>query len=437
MQTESSAKDAGPSSSVSPSGRRSTRIARNSLASTAKKGLSPIRTRITREGFHFLFMLTFVLIGAVLRDVNLLVVLAGVLMAMLLLQWRICLRSIVGIRVKRYLPTLAQARVPFEVRLQISNRQRWLGAWLVVVGDRIRRLTSAQHATRAAQSITLVASSVPPSGDVELAYRCHVDRRGKYEFGPIEISTRFPLSLIRSIRKLYVVEEYIVHPPLGEILPRWRELFDIERFGARRQHTRAGVAEGEFYGLRGYRPGDSPRWIHWRTTARRNELVVKQFERQENHQACILLDMWLPKQSDVSPEAYAAAEEHVEAAIEFVASVTNMLIGKGQGSVTVGICDNNFTLVHRIQSRNQVTALLDRLSTAEATHDSNWDVAAEQIRQVIVSFPHLIVISTRENPAKNSETPESAFVKLLKHTAVTWVDASKGGLDSYFRRSRT
>jgi uncharacterized protein (DUF58 family) len=147
--------------------------------------------------------------------------------------------------------------------------------------------------------------------------------------------------------------------------------------------------------------------------------------------------MWLPKQSELPPEAYAAAEEHVEAAVEFVASVTNMLIGKGQGSVTVGVCDKEFTLVHRIQSRNQVTALLDRLSVAEATHEGQWDAAAEQIRQVIVSFPHLIVISTRENPLKNSETAETDFVRLLKQAAVTWVDVSKGGLDAYFRRNRT
>ena len=401
-----------------------------------KRDLPQVRCRITREGYHFLFMLTFILVGAVLRDVNLLVVLAGVLMAMLLLQWRICLRSISGLKLERFLPTVAQARVPFEVRLHIHSRQRWLGSWLVVVGDRIRRITSSAASNRSAQAITLVASNVPPGGSVALGYRCLVDRRGKYEFGPIEISTRFPLSLIRSSRKQYLAQEYIVHPPLGEILPRWRELFDIERFGARRQHTRAGVVEGEFYGLRGYRPGDSPRWIHWRTTARRNELVVKQFERQENHQACILLDLWIPSTDAVSQDEMTKAEEHVEVAIEFVASITNMLIGKGHGSVTVGVCDSHFTLAHRIQSRNQVTALLDRLSVAEATHGSDWKSAAEQIHQVMMSFPHLNVVSTRENPASHLEAHETAFGNLIKHNAVTWVDVSHGGLDKYFRRSR-
>jgi uncharacterized protein (DUF58 family) len=42
--------------------------------------------------------------------------------------------------------------------------------------------------------------------------------------------------------------------------------------------TRHPAAQTFFHGLRNYRPGDSPRLIHWRTSARRGEPMVREFE---------------------------------------------------------------------------------------------------------------------------------------------------------------
>ena len=53
---------------------------------SAKNAAPPVSTRFTREGTQVLFMAIFVLLGAILRDVNLLIVLAGTLLATLLIQ---------------------------------------------------------------------------------------------------------------------------------------------------------------------------------------------------------------------------------------------------------------------------------------------------------------------------------------------------------------
>ena len=68
--------------------------------------------------------------------------------------------------------------------------------------------------------------------------------------------------------------------------------------------------------MRDYRSGDSPRWIHWRTSARRGELMVKEFEQQNEQDLAILIDPWLPR-TKASPEQREALEQ----AISFAATL--------------------------------------------------------------------------------------------------------------------
>ena len=82
-----------------------------------------------------------------------------------------------------------------------------------------------------------------------------------------------------------------------------------------RRHDRT-ARQQEYHGLRDYRPGDSPRWIHWRTTARVGEPMVKEFEQQTEQDLAVLLDPWLPR-AGATPEQ----REAVEDAIRFAATV--------------------------------------------------------------------------------------------------------------------
>jgi len=50
----------------------------------------------------------------------------------------------------------------------------------------------------------------------------------------------------------------------------------------------------ECHGLRPFRSGDSPRWIHWRTSARRGELMVREFEEPSPDSLIVVLEAWLP-----------------------------------------------------------------------------------------------------------------------------------------------
>jgi uncharacterized protein (DUF58 family) len=52
--------------------------------------------------------------------------------------------------------------------------------------------------------------------------------------------------------------------------------------------------EAEIHGLRDYRTGDSPRRVHWKATARRNRLTVREYEDAAPPRLLVIVDPWLP-----------------------------------------------------------------------------------------------------------------------------------------------
>ena len=62
----------------------------------------------------------------------------------------------------------------------------------------------------------------------------------------------------------------------------------------RRKVRRVVEREAEVHGLRDYRAGDSPRRIHWKATARRNRLTVREYEDAAPPRLLLVVDPWLP-----------------------------------------------------------------------------------------------------------------------------------------------
>jgi uncharacterized protein (DUF58 family) len=218
---------------------------------SARKVDTPVATRMTREGLQVAFMTSFVLLGAVLRDVNLLIILAGTLLGMLLIQWRVCSKSLYGLTVHRRLPRSIHARKPFEVEIKITNPKRWLGSWLVLLQEQVTKAKVPAVSLAESQGIQLLYTSIPPLATRRHRYRCVVERRGLYRFTGVELSTRFPLSLMRAVLMCKGDETFIAQPTLGRLLPSWNDLFEVRQSSARQRRTKSLSDEGAFFGFTG------------------------------------------------------------------------------------------------------------------------------------------------------------------------------------------
>src|SRR4029079_2442398 len=172
-------------------------------------------------------------------------------------------------------------------------------------------------------------------------------------------------------------EALIVYPTVGKLSRRW-QLTEREATETRlgQRHDRSAQQQ-DYHGLRDYRPGDSPRWIHWRTSARVGQPMVKEFEQQSDQDLAILLGAWLPR-SRVTREQREAVEE----AIRFAATVcletcrhagrrlllgwTGPTPGVRQGPASVKLLHELLTqlAVMRPTSEGQLAALFDALPPA-------------------------------------------------------------------------
>ena len=270
------------------------------------------RTTICREGWYYLFVLAFVLTGAILREINLLMVLAGMMIGPLLFNWRMAVAALRNIDVRRTLPEAVHAGDVLAVQLEVTNSNRRLGASAVSVDDVIR-VGSSSGKRRTSGGGALLAH-VAAGESISAVYRGR-PRRGRWRFGSLKVSTSFPLGFIRRTVTLRNAAEVIVYPRLGKLTEKFGELRQRVHSEGSRSRQRRGLTEGDFYGLRDWRSGDSRRWIHWRTSARMGTLVVRQFEQRQHDDLALILDLWTP------PDPDAEFLEHVEQLISFAATI--------------------------------------------------------------------------------------------------------------------
>ncbi|MBR3506265.1 MAG: DUF58 domain-containing protein, partial [Lentisphaeria bacterium] len=118
-------------------------------------------------------------------------------------------------------------------------------------------------------------------------------KRGVFSIPQGIAESSFPFNIFKH-SVLFARKEYLtVHPASRDL----RNLFPRDGGVQPRMSARSVPRPGEsmdFYGCRPYRPGDSPRKIHWRATARCRIPIIKEYQQEHVCHAAILLDAHVP-----------------------------------------------------------------------------------------------------------------------------------------------
>lgn len=370
------------------------------------------RMAITREGIAYVAIMSVMFLGSIVGRTNMLMFVFAMMIGPWVLNGWIAFSMLRRAQAKRSQPHRAVVDEMISVEIEVTNNKWLLGSWLLAARDRIRH-----HREHLQGEILFVR--IPAGQSRRGHYFVRLSQRGQYSFGPIELKTHFPLGLIERGLVCNDFSTLIVHPRVGRMTSRWRsDLWNAAELAERRR-MRAGLFDDEFHRIREYRPGDNPKAIHWRTTARRGELMVREFQQTRDRELILLVELWQPA------SATSASFDRIELAISFAATVLHENLRQSRESRlqmrVVGA--DQFSWDH-LSSLEQA---LDHLALASASASADVRPVVDETMQRISNTARVVVISSR--PRNELHARMRGVAEVVESL---WLSAEARDLSPYF-----
>ncbi len=325
------------------------------------------RTGLTRRGWTLLVVAAGQALGGFVFGVRELypVAVAAVILVVVSRAWVAAQNW--GLRVTRH---ISPARVPAGVSAKVA---------LTVANVNPRQsppVTAADPFDGGRRWARFTIAPLAPGQTRTASYLLPTSQRGRFRLGPLELSIGDPFGLARSVHIAALDATLTVHPGIEHVSAR--------SVAAHYDHdTRSpmpvlGRGGDEFYALREYTPGDSLRLVHWKSTARLDDLVVRQPENLWRGRVTLAVDM---RTSVHDPESL----EKVLTGAASVA-VASIRAGLHVRLVTTSGIDTGFGSSHRHSG-----TLLDALAAAALRAG---DTLGEELRGVSNGDDPLTVLTT-------------------------------------------
>jgi len=248
---------------------------------------------------------------------------------------------------KRFLPTYA-LWFDFAATPQRSGEPAKPESTITAKGiDVWAALKKADEGTT--EGTVYLRTRLDPAGQAKLDWSFTPARRGLMRIELRGVGSLFPFGFLRKQTGTDLRRE----------VPVWPSPVEYRRFGAASPRRPAGELrqskagnEGEMMALRNYEHGDSHRLIHWKASARKGKLLIRQFSSQ-NSDACAL---WLRTDAEVWTRP-----EQFELLLSFAATLAQDLFRAGRLQSTA-IDDSPQVPTKRVAD---LESFLDRLAECD------------------------------------------------------------------------
>jgi len=223
---------------------------------------------------------------------------------------------------------------------------------------------------------TTVRKSLPAT----VTYRVTYTARGEQQAGPVEVAVTDVLGLVKERYTIVNRTNVLVYPP-------------VYRLGGQEAFARTFSPESEdrqsFDRLREYVSGDSLRDVHWKSSAKREDLLVKEFTDNRSDRNFLVA---AEASSGHADEMAAAAATITMAALENGLAVE---LAVPNGTVAQGYGDTHRTRLLELLARADA-GQVDRVDDADVVITANDDGVTVSVNGHRQSFAD--VTASRDNP---------------------------------------
>ena len=378
------------------------------------------RVVVPREGLGYLAIMLTLAVGALLGQQNMPLLVFGMMAGPFILNGWIVYGMLKGITVRRRVAERASVGEFVVVEVTAANSKRLLSSHLLEVRDQVSGAALATNSSDVEGIVTFVR--VPPRQSRTGRYELKFASRGRYQFGPARVSSRFPLGIGERGQVLSESDSIVIHPRIGRLTATWTRQQKELAESSRRTSSRPGLFDDEFHRIRDYRTDDNPRSIHWRSSARRGELMVREFQQNRRSDSLIILHL---------PGCTNFTEQEIETAISLAATLCVEQTRTSSGTrFLLGIAAAENTIISSRQPGGFREDALDALAMCQPSTQTDLHKLLIEILEIHSIGDDRIVFITPEPDEANttlrhvSEQMLAEHIDLVSRTTVVPADAA-------------
>jgi uncharacterized protein (DUF58 family) len=316
-----------------------------------------------------------------LKGINLINLIACWVITLLFWNWWLARRQLRRLQAQRSIPDFIFAQTPFSWRVQLANQGR--------------KYANSFTVAEPAAAQTWFVSCAAPGQTVGLEGETTLSRRGLHTWQRLRLACGYPVGLANVVRNFELPQQLVVLPRLGVlqrgVLRHWLSQHCPTQGAVRAAARRQPTAQLEFHGLRTFRAGDSPRHIHWRTTARRGELMVREFEDMPNDNLILIVDPWTPE----TPSSGDNAD--LERLLSVAATIVWEWCRQKGDELALAIAGMPPSVRHGISGRELALDMLQALARVHGDSIEMWPAMVDHLMKTKLPAAAVLVLSLRSN----------------------------------------
>jgi uncharacterized protein (DUF58 family) len=257
----------------------------------------PRRIKTTREGK---FLITFTIglgFAAINTGNNLLYLVLGMLLSLIVVSGVLSELTLRDVVVERVFHHAIHAGRSTFMEYRLHNMKRRFSSFSVEVEEVF--LDPDVAVQRPAYALV-----IRPGERRTATLRVTFQKRGAHESAGMRLATRYPFGFFRKWRFLRRPIEMVAFPSLHDVVP---PRLSYRAQGHEDQQQRVGRGD-EYHAIHDYLPGDDPRDIHWKSSARMRRVMTREYEASAEHRVTVMVPNVLSTEGASEPAEAAISE---------------------------------------------------------------------------------------------------------------------------------